>query len=211
MNKDIKYLIEEIINFNPVDYEDEEDELINNNDIDKISYKYFPKTFQELKNLVINRFIENPEEPYLSDICTTYITGMQYLFDRLYMYVQNGRELKKLDLSAWDVSNVKSMRQMFRGCESLEELNIYGWDTSNVTDMSCMFYDCKSLFKLNLSDFDTSKVTDMSQMFESCKLLKEINVSNFDTSNVKNINGMFRFCESLKELDLSNFDTSKVT
>ena len=29
MNKNIKYLIEDIVNFNPVDYSDEESELIN--------------------------------------------------------------------------------------------------------------------------------------------------------------------------------------
>lgn len=28
MNKNIKYLIEDIVNFNPVDYEDDETELI---------------------------------------------------------------------------------------------------------------------------------------------------------------------------------------
>lgn len=36
MNKNIKYLIEEIINFNPADYSNDENELISNNDIDKL-------------------------------------------------------------------------------------------------------------------------------------------------------------------------------
>lgn len=48
MNKNIKYLIEDIVNFNPVDYQDEENDIANNQAISHIIYKYFPKTESEL-------------------------------------------------------------------------------------------------------------------------------------------------------------------
>jgi hypothetical protein len=47
---------------------------------DMLGYKYFPKTLDELKKLVVNRIKENPEKPYLSDIDTSKITDMSGLF-----------------------------------------------------------------------------------------------------------------------------------
>ena len=47
MNKHIKYLIEDIQKFNPVDYEDED--IIGISTIDNTLYKYHPKTWKELK------------------------------------------------------------------------------------------------------------------------------------------------------------------
>ena len=38
------------------------------------------------------------------------------------------------DISNWDVSNVKRMSQMFRGCRSFNQ-DISDWDVSNVKDM----------------------------------------------------------------------------
>lgn len=44
MNKNIKYLIEDIVNFDIVDYSDEEPDLIDDQIVTNIVYKYFPKT-----------------------------------------------------------------------------------------------------------------------------------------------------------------------
>ena len=46
MNKNIKYLIESIVNFNPADYEDDEQNIIDNDTIHNVIHKYFPKTKQ---------------------------------------------------------------------------------------------------------------------------------------------------------------------
>ena len=52
MNKNIKYLIEDIVNFNPVDYSDEEPDLIDDQIISNLVYKYFPKTKEELIKII---------------------------------------------------------------------------------------------------------------------------------------------------------------
>ena len=145
--------------------------------------------------------------------------------------------ITEIDLSDFDTSKVKSMKQMFCLCSSLTSLNISNLDTSQVTDFSftfygcslltsldlsnfntksatCMnytFYNCYSLRAINLNNWKTSGVTDMFCLFYNCFSLTSINLSYFDISNVRDIDGMFYNCSSLTSLDLSNFDTSKAT
>ena len=47
-----------------------------------------------------------------------------------------GTEFKFIDISDWNVSNIKSMRHMFFGCKKLESVgDISEWVVSSVTDM----------------------------------------------------------------------------
>lgn len=118
--------------------------------------------------------------------------------------------LKGLDISHFDTSNVTDMSSMF-GCESLEELDVSHFDTSNVTDMNGMFAGCSSLRRLDVSHFDTSNVTDMAYMFTGCESLGELDVTHFNTSNVTDMTRMFYCCRNLVKLDVSGFNTSNVT
>ena len=120
-------------------------------------------------------------------------------------------ELKLLDLSNLDTSEVTNMSGMFAGCSGLTNLDLSNFDTSGVTNMYRMFINCYGLTELNISNFNTSNVTNMSGMFSSCSGLTELNISNFNTSDVTNMYNMFFGCNSLTELNISNFDTSKVT
>ena len=49
----------------------------------------------------------------------------------------------------------------------IRHIDISKWDVSNVTTMNSMFYKCHE-FDCDLSEGDVSKVTDMSHMFEYC-------------------------------------------
>ena len=142
--------------------------------------------------------------------------------------------LKEIDLSKCDFSEVTTMYAMFNGCINLEKINFGNIITSKVNNMNESFHHCKkiksidvskfdtsavitfrrmfgyceSLEYLDASNFNTSKVEDMFDMFGYCYNLLTINVSSFDTSHVKNMQGMFYKCHKLKYLDLSNFDVS---
>lgn len=118
--------------------------------------------------------------------------------------------LKSLDMSGFDASDVADMSSMFYSCDCLERINLGEINTSGVTNMQSMFSFCSSLESLDLSNFNTSNVTAMQDMFSNCSSLKSLNLSNFDTSNVIDMNCMFHSCYSLKSLDLRNFDTSNV-
>ena len=202
MNKDIKYLIESIYNFNPSEYSDED--VLTPSEINSIIYKYFPKNTLELRKIIFDRINENPEEPYLLDIDTSNIISMQELFTRR-------SEIKKLNLSTWNTSNVTNMGAMFNGCENLESLNISSFNTSNVLYMNGMFNACYSLTTLDLSNFDTSNVVNMIQMFSQCKSLEKLDLSNFITEKVKNMSLIFFLCESLKHLNIYQFTSTNLT
>ena len=129
-----------------------------------------------------------------------------------YMYSMfiNCPSLSSLDVSNWDISNIRSMNSMFEYCSSLSSLNLSNWDTSNVMMMGSMFSGCSSLSSLDVSNWNTSNVTYMGHMFNGCSSLSSLNVSNWDTSNVTDMIAMFRKCSSLTTLDVSNWDTSNV-
>ena len=119
--------------------------------------------------------------------------------------------LKSLDLSGFDTSEVTWMGGMFSGCTSLTDIDLSGsFNTSKVENMNGMFEKCSSLESLDLSSFDVSKVENMQMMFYCCAALTDIDLSSFGKSNVKDIRYMFAGCSSLKSLDLSSFDVSKV-
>lgn len=120
------------------------------------------------------------------------------------------RSLTYLNISGLDTSKAEDLSSMFWGCESLTELDVSGFDTSNATRLAAMFLGCYQLKSIDVSGFDTSKCTQMYRMFAYCYGLEQIDVSGFDTSNVTDMSEMFNDCFSLKELDVSGFDTSNV-
>lgn len=209
MDSNIKYLMEEIQMFNPVEYDNEE--VIDNNTINQVAYKYHPTDRSELLSIIKEKInIQKNKNVYnldLTDTDTSKITDMEQLFS----YALN--RIKKpvlIGLDNWDVSNVTSMSSMFAGCDSIEEINMRNWDTSNVIDMQRMFYNCTNLWRLDLSSFNTSKIFTMKSMFEWCQSLTQVNLSGWDTSNVKEMNRMFYECRSLQSLDISHFNFKNV-
>ena len=153
--------------------------------IRKSSYKYFPKTKEELKVIIIQLIKERGNESDFNDIDTSKITDMSELFDF------DGIEEFNGDISKWDVSNVTNMRYMFYECESFNQ-DISNWDVSKVTNMGYMFYECKS-FNQDISGWDVSNVTSMFSMFYWCKSFNQ-DISGWDVSNVTNMGYIFNYC-----------------
>ena len=118
--------------------------------------------------------------------------------------------LESVDVSNWDTSNVKYMSGMFGRAKHLKSLNVSNWNTNNVQDMSYMFMETSSLTNLDVSNWNTSNVTDMHYMFYLSTSIKQLNVSNWDTSKVTNMRFLF-FEAPINELNVSNWNTSKVT
>ena len=121
-------------------------------------------------------------------------------------------DLKEINLSLYDTSNVTDMSYMFYNCNHLKEIKgIEQFNTEKVINMGYMLSGCKELIQLDLSSFDTSNVIDMSFMFfNNFKLKKIIGIDNFNTKKVINMKFMFCKCKELEYLDLSKFNISKV-
>ena len=117
----------------------------------------------------------------------------------------------EIDFTNTDSSKLKTMIDMFKGCNRLEKLNLKNLDTSNVDNMYNTFSGCTNLKELDLSSFNTSKVTTMRGLFHDCRSLTEIDISNFDTSKVLDLASMFQYCISLEKVVINKLDVGNTT
>ena len=116
-----------------------------NKDIKSYNYNYYPKTRDELYELVYKLIEERGDDADLNDINTSEITDMSEVF---YESKFNG------DISNLNVSKVADMKYMF--ANSRFNGDISNWDVSNVKDMTDMFYG--SSFNGDISNWDVSNV-----------------------------------------------------
>ena len=129
--------------------------LINKNS--KIAYNYYPKTKDELEDIIKQRIKSDGNECDLNDIDTSNITDMSWLFDDNEF---NG------DISKWDVSNVTDMGGMFYNSKFNGDIS--KWNVSNVTNMEDMFGYSK--FNSDISNWDVSHVKFKSYIFYNCPI-----------------------------------------
>ena len=148
--------------------------IINKDYVD--AHTLTPESFDELRDIIEDRYDKlgpgTEQKPIdFNDIDVSNI-------DSFYNYNKNivcdsglfeRTKFKYINISDWDVSNVKSMRQMFQWCKELKSVgDISKWDVSKVIYMNGMFSNCY-YFNQNISDWDVSSVTEMQYMFYNCK------------------------------------------
>ena len=172
------------------------------------------KSFNELRKIIEDRYdkLGAGTEQNPIDFNDIDVSNLDSFYDSLNTYIGifEGTKFKFIDISYWDVSNVKSTRRMFFECEKLKSVgDLSNWDVSNVTDMSCMFFVCEKLeLTGDLSNWNVSNVTDMDCMFNGCNIFNQ-DISDWDVSNVTNMMYMFHGCKSFNQ-DISDWDVSKV-
>ena len=105
-------------------------------------------------------------------------------------------QMKKVDLSEFNLSNVVDMTKMFSLCSKLEEVIISNNPISSNNENSYI---------------DLSKVTSMNSMFSSCIVLTSLNFSRIKAPSLVDMTKMFYGCSKLVSLDFSYFDATQVT
>ncbi len=87
------------------------------------------------------------------------------------------------DLSAWDVSQVVSMWDMFKNSQ-FNNSSIVIWNLSNLDNMETMFGGEECAFNQDISGWDVSSVVNMQNLFKENKVFNQ-NLSGWDVSSVK--------------------------
>ena len=146
--------------------------------------------------------------------------------------------LTDVDVSNWDLTQVKECYYLFSGCRSLTTIKGEFSTSSfqNTTTMSAMFFNCSALTNVDVSKWDVGNVQNFFAMFKECSALQSIKgLDNWNTTAATNMSYMFYDCtnltsiassnpgenpstnvsytsasENLGNLDFSNFGTAKV-
>ena len=123
--------------------------------------------------------------------------------------------MRRIGIEDWDTSSAINMNAMFHNCAE-EELDLSKFDVSNVKYFCQMFENSPNLKRIKgLEKWDTSSGVGFDEMFERCYKLEEVDLSNFDTSKAKNgesastnghttntFSNMFKDCNNLKKITL---------
>lgn len=118
------------------------------------------------------------------------------------------------DLSGFDTTKLKSMRQLFNNCSSLTSVTFGDdFDTSRVQDFTGIFRNNKLLESIDISMFDTRIATSLASLFAGAEKLTTISYGeDFKTDMVKNFSSMYEGTLALKDLDIiKTFNTSAGT
>ena len=162
--------------------------------------KIVVKSFDELRKIIEDRYdkLGAGTEQNPIDFNDIDVSNLQYFYNNEDKGIFEYTKFKYIDISEWDVSNIKSMRGMFFMCKELKSVgDISGWDVSKVTNMTYMFGCCKK-FNQDISNWNVSNVTNMLGMFYKCESFNQ-DISSWDVSNVTNVCGMFCGCQIKKE------------
>ena len=180
-----------------------DDDLVSNNIIDP---KYIhPKDVDELTESI--KYYVNLTNHKKGDtidlnwIDTSKINDMNSLFDEIKF-----SNKYNFDVSKWDVSNVKDMAFMFRGCKYFN-CDLSKWDVSKVRNMKDMFAECEK-FNSDLSKWNVSNVVNMYGIFYGCEKF-DSDLSKWDVSKVEDMDLMFVDCDVFN-CDLSKWDVGNV-
>lgn len=127
-----------------------------NRNINTNEYSCHPKNKYDLMAKIIERFLENGRHKMfngdLNDIDVSEIDDMSGLINianRDYG-IKLERKFGNVDISKWDVSNLKYAQSMFFGCHSFN-CDLSNWNIENLENATAMFAGCEEL------DFDISK------------------------------------------------------
>ena len=116
--------------------------------------------------------------------------------------------LTSIDVSHFNMSNIKNIWYMFDGCSSLTSIDVSNWNTHNLEYITGIFSECSSLTSIDVSNWDTTNLIDAGSMFSGCSSLTNIQLFSFPTIDIRkryNFFAMFYDCSSLVNINLKNF------
>ena len=162
-----------------------------------------------IHSINFGHFLDYRSENEEGETILTKVTACEQIFSGL-------NHITSLDLSTWNVSEIKSCYGMCAWCQNLEHIRFSpnpegiedaedeGWYMPEVTDMSFMFYECDKIIDGNFIGKLRSgpKLETMSNAFCKMDNVEVIDLSGIDPTSLANIESMVRLDKNLKTLKL---------
>lgn len=145
----------------------------------------------------------------LNILDTSNTTDMSYMFYKSY-------GLLSIDVSSFNVSNVKTMEYMFGANTNNNGMKVteihFGsnFDMSSCENTAYMFRNCQKLTNVDIKNINPLASKNFFAMFYRCYGLTTIDLSHWNTSACEDMGYMFCWDSGLKSLNLTNWDTGKV-
>lgn len=133
------------------------------------------------------------------------LTNVEYMFIHC-------ESVKRLEPLYFNMSTCKYVAQCFDHCAKLEYCDVGNWDARVIRSVYNMWYGCELLTELDLSGFDTSNIpTDakLHNVFNGCQSLQIIYASeNFELVSTQECTAMFGGCYELVGGNGTIYDSS---
>ena len=100
--------------------------------------------------------------------------------------------------------NVNSLARLFENVPQLKEVNFTDFNMSEVTNMDSAFSGCTSLENVFFDGVDSRNLQTMNFLFKNCTNLKNVNLSPLNILNVATMNSPFQGCHNL-QVNISSF------
>lgn len=178
---------------------------------------YKPESLKELKKLIKEK-LENSKNNILdlTDIDVSNLTSLENMTSYTYLDVVNNKtNIDTIDVSGWDVSNIKNFKRVFcsRLCNRITTIiGLDDWDISNGESFREFFSNCWNLKEFDgVENFKFGKnCNDISYFFASCQSITNIDLSEWDVSNIQLFGGLFFDCSGLEKFSFKNWKTLNV-
>ena len=128
----------------------------------------------------------------------------------------NGASIMNVDIGAWDVGKVTSMRAAFSSAVHFSGTGMWRWKTPSLTDLTHTFNGA-TRFDVDLNGWDISKVTKLASTFANAVNFKGTGLSSWDTAAVTSLDSTFyanspsKFNGMLGSWDVSSVQTMAST
>jgi surface protein len=182
----------------------------------KIAEKDLRRLISIIKSLLQRFYIHENDKDFLkkysrlSMLNVSKIKNMESLFEEFPFHLIDNKKFKNLinstefkeltgiekfdiDITGWNVSNVKVMRKMFMNSTNFNQ-DLSNWNVTNVVDMTAMFYNSVN-FNQDLSNWNVTNVNYMGYMFYNCvNFNQDLTSWNDKLINLKMSRDAFKEC-----------------
>lgn len=194
-------------------------------------HKYHPHNVMQisvlLKKAYCNELKLNLEDVDISKLDS--LDGLFRYYDNLFL-----QKINIQAISRWDVSHIKTMKELFYLCDDFDGRPVECWNVSNVTDlesafegctkfnadlsswkllsltnMGCCFKDCFCFEGKGLQYWNLPKVTNLSEAFKSCKCF-DADVGNFSLDECSDLSSTFEGCLNFNGIGVERWNCSKL-